>query len=632
MQWFTSGEGKDKVAALRGGLEAAAIILFIVNSPGIDRRAVSEDAIEASITLMRHHLSKHLVPALNQTGHFTVAQAKTTKQDISESPNKKRRRSVGVGSPASSVAAKDLKKVHKHITGTINLQLVLMDRLENLLQSLPLDDQQVLLLTNGTLPAFEIDCSATQAGGKDVPPTRQLQTASIAVLTVAFRKYHMHRGIILEDLFPIMLHLPTGKRSLRAFPVRYSSSPSSSLEALNAKLVGPLLSNGMQPHFIQMMTSLVLSLVQACVVRPTNVLTNSSNEGEEQQTVGKLQSGLRSCQGVADSFVTELLKRCNRSKAGGAGEYRPILANLVEDLLLVMVIPEYPAAELILMALQRRLNQDLTIASPIFRKKNQQLQPEATYLNAAFDVMGKICAVQARILAAARDKPIHMTTAVPMSNKSSGEVYVECFCKDKHDDVLLIQCDHCNVLFHGPCVGISEKEYLPDEWSCDPCCLRKIVGREQRKVSHNEAAYVDQYYAMHHSFQAATAHRLGLNVEDAVHFHLARWIDELERKRLVDDSVSSGHPRKIVAQLMEYWDVPGPAAETLSDEGGIRVILALMAKTSPLFITFRKQIEFILKIMSDESAHSQRKLSMKVLEKVRSLLLLLSMILQMHTL
>jgi PHD-finger len=285
------------------------------------------------------------------------------------------------------------------------------------------------------------------------------------------------------------------------------------------------------------------------------VESNSSEEGEEQQTVGKLQSGLRSSQSVADSFVTQLLKRCSRSKTGGASEYRPILANMVEDLLLVLMIPEYPAAELLLSAFQRRLNQDLTMASPIFGMKNQQPQPEATYLNAAFDAMGKICAVQARILAAARDKPMHMTTDVPMSN-TSREQDVECHCKNKRTDVLLIQCDHCNTLFHGSCVGIPDKDNLPDEWFCDSCCLGKIVGREQRKVSDNEAAYIDQYYAMHHSFQAVTAHRLGVDMEDAVHIHLSRWIDELQRKGLADDN--TGHPRKIVAQLLEYWDVPGP--------------------------------------------------------------------------
>lgn len=389
MQWFKNGEGKAKLAALRGGLEAAAIVLFIATTPNVDPRAIHEDAIEACITLLRLHLTKHLVPALNQTGHFVGA---ASAAEPTSPGGKKRRRSSG-NAGAGVVPPKDLKKVYKHIHNTIQLQLVLMDRFERLIQQLPLDDQQILLLANGALPALEIDCSASPPPSKSVPPAQQLQLASIGIITAAFRKYPLHRDTILEDLFPVMLNLPTGKRSLRAFPVSYESAASpSALEALNAQTVGSLLGNQELPHYIQMMTALVMSLVQACVVRPTYPAVEENEQGEPQPP-GRLQSGLQSAQAIADSFVAQLLKRCTRTKGGEVSEFRPVLANLVEDLLLVLIIPEYPAAELLVSALQLRLNQDLTRASPVFNKQTQ-IQAEATYLNSAFDAMGKICMVR----------------------------------------------------------------------------------------------------------------------------------------------------------------------------------------------------------------------------------------------
>ena len=510
---------------------------------------------------------------------------------------------------------KELKKVYKHIVdGTINLQLVLMERLESLVQSLPLEDQLILILTNGCLPAFEIDCPAST---KATPPGQQLQLAAIAILTAAFRKYPMQRDIVLEDVFPLMLNLPSGKRSLRIFPVRYSSAASpEKLQALNSELVAPLLgTTTTSPHYIQMMTALILSLVQACVVRPSYQQVDQDNEdGQNTNNVGggALQSGLGSCQAVADAFVTQLLQRCTRTKGGNVSEYRPIFQNLVEDLLLVLLVPEYPAAEMLLSSFQRRLNRDLTMASPVFNT-GTTVASEATYLNSAFDAMGKICSVQARILAAARDKPLNMTTDVPMSDCSDFDD-VACHCKEKVEDCLLINCDHCKTTYHGPCVGIANQEDAPDEWICDSCVLGKIVGRESRQCQ-DEEGYMDQYYAMHHSFQAATAHRLGVDMEDAVHFQLARWIDELEYKGVNDDSLTR-RPRKIITRLLEHWNVPGPAAEPLTDEGGNRVIVALMANTSPFFLSFRKQIGFLLKIMADESTHSLRKLSLKATEKV----------------
>jgi len=259
-------------------------------------------------------------------------------------------------------------------------------------------------------------------------------------------------------------------------------------------------------------------------------------------------------------------------------------------------------------------------ASPVFSKASQTIS-EATYLNSAFDAMGKICAVQARILATSRAKPIQMITDddVPMSNhtSTSAEEEVKCHCQESLEDVLVLACDHCNTFFHGQCVGFPDAESIPEQWSCDACCLGKIAVREQRKLSNDEAAFIDQNYALHHSFQAVTAHKLGVeNLDDAVHFHLARWVDELERRGLMDVGLKNGaHPRKIIARLLEHWDVPGPAAEPLTDEGGVRVVLAVLANTSPLFRAFRKQIGFLLRLMADESTHSLRKLSLKVVEK-----------------
>jgi cohesin loading factor subunit SCC2 len=561
---------------------------------------------------MRLHLAKHIVPAMNQSGNILEA-SKSLDDTTPMSPSKKRRRSYS----SSSVPAKDLKKIYKKIEETINVQLLLMERLEHLVLVLTLDDQQVLLLTNGVLPSLEIDCSST-SNGKLVQVAQQLQLAAISIMTAAFRKYPSQRDTVLEDLFPVILKLPTGKRSMRVFPVRYASATNpSGLEAMNSVLTRALLIQGeRKPHLIQMMTALVISLVQACVTLPVFASTNhEEGEQKDESGVGKLQSGLRENHSIADSFVAQLLKRCTRQKTGGASEYRPFLANMIEDLLLVLVVPEYPAAELLISAFQRRLNEDLMKASSAFYNNQQQSQQfEATYLNAAFDAMGKICAFQARVLAAARERPLQMNADVPMSDTSDKEI--DCHCKSKHTNVILLPCDQCNSVFHGPCVGFLDKESCPDaDWFCDGCCLGKIRSREFSKYSDYEIDYLDKNFVMHYSFQAATSHRFGLAMTDAVRMHLARWIDQLERKRL-DDNNMNVLPRMIVARLLEYWGKPGPAAEPLTGEGSLRVILCLLAETSTFFLSFRDQIGILLKIMGDPNTHSLRKLSLKAIEKV----------------
>lgn len=633
-QWLTSGEGNAQLVTLRNGLEAASIILFIINTPDIDRRVVSENAIQGVITLMRLHLSRHLVPALNQTSHFSFDGM--NKKDLkSSSPPSKRRRVSDANAADGSIVlnSKDVKKVFKYIVSSIELQMTLMERIEGLMLTVSLDDQQVLMLTSGVLPVFEIDCTVSSSyHSKEAFQVRQLQITSISVLTAAFRKYPMHRDIILEDLFPVMLNLPSGKRSLRTYPVRYSSSPSTTLQAMNTKVIGSLLSNGSEPHYMQMITALILSLVHSSVLRPSyggeqSDITLGTEENGCPATSEKLQSGLRSSILVADTFVRLLLKRCTKSKGDSASEYRPVLINMVEDLLLVLIIPEYPAAELLLAALQRRLNQDISAASPIFKSGMNQQQPEVTYLNCALDVMGKICSVQARLLSLAEDKSLRMITEIPMSNTSSSELEMDCHCKKQHNDVLRIQCDQCNSIFHGSCVGLPDEESIPEQWFCDRCILGRVIVREQPNESEGVTLLFDKIYAMRYVFQSTTGHQIRLindhmdNMRDPINFHLARWIDEIDQKQIAQTGFQS--KRLAISKLFEYWDdCARLKSEPMSDEGSIRVIVSLLTQTSQFFLSFRKQVEFLVKHLSDENPQVLRKLSLKVIEKVSLLVVI----------
>lgn len=379
--------------ALRIGLEAAAIIIFIVTSPGVDRRAINEDAIEAAIFLLGGHLRKNLVPALNQTGHLLGMKSDDHKL-FEASPSKRRRRSSLASMGGTNAAtSKALKKVYKLVMANMTQHIVLTERLEKLIQRIPLDNTLVLSLTSAALHVLEVDVTACQpASSENTPPSQQLQFLSISLLTAAFRKYPGNRETIIEDLFPTMLRLPSTKKSLRAFPLRYTSVPTpSSFSLFNAKLVGNILSKNMlsdetQPQYIQMMTALVLSLVQSCVVRPVYEPIIEGGE-EDQQHHYNVQyqltaSGLQMCGSTSESFCRQLLKRCGTK--GRVGEFRPILNNLVEDLLVVFALPEYPGAGYLLVSLTNQLTTDIIPASAKLQGNNitspTSPVPETCYL------------------------------------------------------------------------------------------------------------------------------------------------------------------------------------------------------------------------------------------------------------
>ncbi|GKY98749.1 hypothetical protein MPSEU_000831200 [Mayamaea pseudoterrestris] len=603
-------QGTRTIVTLRMGLEAASIVIYMASMQGVDRRATNEDAIEASISLMRSHLQKNIMPTLCQTGHLAISSGNAVsleeKIKTDSSPAAKRRK---ISDHAAAVSPANIRPVYKLILPTINAQILLVERLENLVRLVPLDDQQIMMLTSPAMMVLEVDCVPMHSC-KSVSPGISLQKAYIALATEAFRRYKLHRETILEDMFPIMLRLPTGRKA-RACHVSYLGVPSgASFAAFNASLLKGLVSTATQPHNIQMMTAMLLSLVQACVTRPTYVeLDNNS----EQQQEDVFLNGLQECKMVVDFFCTQLLGRCSKKKS--VMEFRPILVNLVEDLLLCLLLPEYPAAELMVSGLLSRLTFDMKRSSSTLNSKSKQAL-ETTYLNTAFDLVGKIGSVQARILAVYRDKALHMTTTEPVARDEHDELILGCYCGNTSSGGhLIIECDNCQISFHGSCVNIDH-DMDEDEWFCDACKLSRLFERERCRHEHGgENSFVNEEYVLYQSFFSFLSHREGgalKELHDATQVHLARWTAVLNPP--TQKTEKSVKPKRITRGLLEFWDVPGPGAEPLTDEGTNRLILSLAVKTSQIFKCFHPQISVILQLMGDGS-HALRKLSLKALEK-----------------
>ena len=621
MQWIQN-HGATQVEDLRMGIVAACILLRLATTPNIDQRIVHEDALNSTVTLFRLHLTQNIIPSWNQAGPPTTSRVTTAA--AAETTPKKRRRSSSSTPPANSTAIKEWKKVYKLVLSTLPSFLVLMERLQALLNAnkVSLDDQPLLMLTNAATASLEMDCAVassynsptnTTPLGVPAPWGPQVQVASINLLTAAFGKYSKHREIILEDFYGLLLKLPSGKRSLRAFEIRYSSvMVPQALMRRNAQWVGQLLVKTCpldtnQPHRIQMMTVLILQLLQASVVRP--VYETVEDEDGTQEV--RLRSGLAQCQNVADYLAAALLQRCSRKEASGAAsEFRPILSNLVDDLLAVLLIPEYAAAEIMLLAIVRRINHDIQSGS---RFKSNTL--EATYLNLVFDALGKINAVQARLLAFHRDRPLEMKLC--LSQPDSEEDVFDCYCQKTREANLNIQCDNCKLCWHGPCVS-TYQEMMRDEWICDGCRLGRVATGERQKFGHNQDVpmLLDDIYAMRKTFLSTLSHRSGVTgLGPAISLHLARWVDELETKY---GRTAKAATRVVVHGILDYWEKGVPAAnsgDNLTEEGEIRVILALLAQTSPLLLSFRNEMKFLINLLSDNVPSSLRKLSIKAIER-----------------
>ena len=164
-----------------------------------------------------------------------------------------------------------------------------------------------------------------------------------------FGKYEKHRKLLLDDILASIARLPSSKRSLRTYRLD-------------------------QDNHIQMLTALVLQLIQ-CVVTLPKRLTLDDKEKEKMlekekdnqqmgETAGEqpeydmqahefINSRMHEANGTAYEFLTVFLKKCGSKNEDI--DYRPLFENFVQDLLTTVNTPEWPAAELLLSFLGRVL-------------------------------------------------------------------------------------------------------------------------------------------------------------------------------------------------------------------------------------------------------------------------------------
>ena len=615
------GAGFGRLQILLCGLEAANILLAIMATPGIDRRVVEDDTLEACVTLIKNHIQKHLIPALSNTGHVGVSMSASndgTEETEQQTPASKKSRSV---SPNRGVVAKSLKAVYSPLLSTVGQFGTMIERVDAFVASNEMDDSLLFTLSGAALSTLTIDASPlVRADAASLASI--IQVSSIDLIAAIFRRYPRHRSIIIEDVFPLMLKLPSSKRSLRTFLVKKSAASGTTGDVMK----GPPSSNVDDHDYIQPICALTLLLIQSCVVMPSQPEDEQMEGGEESNDSWALKddhSGLQGCVAVCNQFTSQMVQRCSRKgEEGGASEFRPILSNLIDDLLLVRHLPEYPSAGMLLLYLSHRLGSDLLRASSAGKN-----QVESTYLATAMDAFGKITSAVAGSLQRDRENPFQLPESMDLCAPSPEprEEINRCFCGRGNLDTFMIDCDRCHSWHHGSCVGVS-KDTVPDTWLCDDCTLQTTVI-EQAKVfargdqSSDSLTSTDHNHVLRQlllSYLSWTAQLSHSQIaESAREFLIASWVKQLESS---DDTLGSFDLGLVRSFAISQWTLPTPEPNQkkprahLTDDGNQRIMTSLVA-SSELCVSFNRLLGVILRLMGDKSA-SLRKLSVKAILQV----------------
>ena len=299
------GAGFSRLQILLCGLEASNILLSIMAAPGIDRRVVEDDTLEACVTLIKNHIQKHLIPALSNTGHVGVSMATSGNgsggEEADQISKSKKSRSV---SPNRGVVAKSLKAVYSPIVSTVGQFGTMIERADAFVASNEMDDSLLFTLSGAALSTLTIDASPlVRADAASLASI--IQVSSMDLIAAIFRRYPRHQSIIVEDIFPLMLKLPASKRSLRTFQVKKSAASCTS-----DVVKGPPSSNVDDHDYIQPMCALTLLLVQSCVVMPSqddDAQMEGAEDSNDSWALKDDHSGLQGCVAVCNQFTSRML-------------------------------------------------------------------------------------------------------------------------------------------------------------------------------------------------------------------------------------------------------------------------------------------------------------------------------------
>ncbi|KAK4474435.1 hypothetical protein MN116_001591 [Schistosoma mekongi] len=314
--------------SMNSGLTA----LLLMTSKEMPREVYVEDVIERTVHSVRFQLFNCIYPEFDP-----AYRVENTAKENQSSIKSRRARERDAQKPKSTIHL-----YHKLVEIVSNLsKLVKMQRLT---------DSLVLTLSSVGVSVFFVE------------NVSELQLAALELVTAIFSRYETHRKLIMEEILASLSRLPSSKKNLRSYRLNSEDS-------------------------IQMLTALSLLLVQSVVSLPdpspsnseqnANVFYQTSNvsaatDGGLVQKADDEVTIINSYHNALRTAHTFLLVFLRKSTMKGEDDYRIIFENFVNDLLLAVNKPEWPASEVMLSLLgsllvqqfnNKSLDQSVRVAS-----------------------------------------------------------------------------------------------------------------------------------------------------------------------------------------------------------------------------------------------------------------------------
>jgi hypothetical protein len=461
--------GPTSLPLVRQGLQAACIVLRVALLR--DSPPLSEEAFETSIRLARAVLTNGIAPLFDSSLEVLAKQ------------NSK----LGLAGADSSEPRARLSQLARAGATLISQVLVLLAHLVShaaaLVAQRHTGDVLLLSLTSLAQTALLIDPSS-----RALPGLELLQLAAISVFRTVFRRHPAHRTAILDDVLLALGRLPkTTKKSARTF--RVVVSPPGRARTVET---------------IHMTSALIVQLIQSCAAVPPLIevkpaadepspppppakrdkrvkqvrkatAKNAANDAAAAAIAAEFEAATSTASTATQAappdsaetpaqmaryFLATLVSRSampNKQERDEAG-YKNVFDNLLQDLLLLWPLIEWPGAETALAVLVRVLLRGL---SPLDGADDVSPQLRDMALSTLGSIATRVELVSGQVGAL-----------------SLGHCGLACPCGDATKAVVNMACAACNAVFHVTCLapdrvgdGVDAKR-----WRCDACLARAAVG------------------------------------------------------------------------------------------------------------------------------------------------------------
>lgn len=291
----------DYVEKILDAAEACLLVSSIYATANTDIKFLQEDNMDRIVKFVQFQMRETIFPSYDPV--FTVMKSKKA-----DARNKKK-------------AAGLTRSVQQLYTKLVELTKIFV----SLFDTCAFVDTIVLAVSTLAVEPFFVDNIET------------MQFACLELVTTIFRKenYVKYRSSILNDILASVDRLPCSKKNLRPYK----------------------LANG--GGSIQMVTALVLQLIQCSSVLPCSLSGNAAGKyrkkSQHQQTTDTelaidkdllILEKYETAFSIGGNFLTTFLNKCKTRS--GETDFRPLFENFIYDLLTTVNKPEWPAAELLL--------------------------------------------------------------------------------------------------------------------------------------------------------------------------------------------------------------------------------------------------------------------------------------------